>query len=253
VSPIFILDNSSAPARYGITASLWANRLGLPLWSLRPDFAGDVPDSHQHVIRAGYCVTSGLWRSDTLREEVRDIARLPSSDAVIVLASSQAPLIADLPGQRLYSDDSRHRLTLSDGQHTLLDLTADRYGRWDAASSSAGGSLRIALIGREGPPSGLSRHARLAGRCRGVAGAEPEVHFLRRSACPRDYTSSGFRAWCCQAVPRWRRSTDKSAWRKRRLPAAANAGVVPGMQSMMTAAVRRSPGCESAIPAKSPG
>ena len=86
MSPIFILDNTSAPARYGITASLWANRLGLPLWSLRPDFAGDVPDSHQHVIRAGYCVTSGLWRSDTLREEVRDIASLPESDAVIVLA-----------------------------------------------------------------------------------------------------------------------------------------------------------------------
>ncbi|MCS6067419.1 hypothetical protein LNO81_10760 [Klebsiella variicola subsp. variicola] len=36
MSPIFILDNTSAPARYGITASLWANRLGLPLWSLRP-------------------------------------------------------------------------------------------------------------------------------------------------------------------------------------------------------------------------
>ena len=54
MSPIFILDNTSAPARYGITASLWANRLGLHLWSLRPDFAGDVPDSHQHVIRAGY-------------------------------------------------------------------------------------------------------------------------------------------------------------------------------------------------------
>nr|WP_227661530.1 hypothetical protein [Klebsiella pneumoniae] len=27
MSPIFILDNTSAPARYGITASLWANRL----------------------------------------------------------------------------------------------------------------------------------------------------------------------------------------------------------------------------------
>ena len=150
MSPIFILDNTSAPARYGITASLWANRLGLPLWSLRPDFAGDVPDSHQHVIRAGYCVTSGLWRSDTLREEVRDIASLPESDAVIVLASSQAALIADLPGQRLFSDDRNQRLTLSDGQHTVLDLTADRYGRWDAGEpSSAGTSLRIALIGRE--------------------------------------------------------------------------------------------------------
>ncbi len=42
-------------------------------------------------------MTSGLWRSDTLREEVRDIASLPESDAVIVLASSQAALIADLP------------------------------------------------------------------------------------------------------------------------------------------------------------
>ncbi len=95
-------------------------------------------------------MTSGSGASDTLREEMRDIARLPSSDAVIVLASSQAALIADLPGQRLYSDESRHRLTLSDGQHTLLDLTADRYGRWDSGvSSSAGGSLRIALIGRE--------------------------------------------------------------------------------------------------------
>ena len=109
MSPIFILDNTSAPARYGITASLWANRLGLPLWSLRPDFAGDVPDSHQHVIRAGYCVTSGLWRSDTLREEAVSYTHL-----------------------------------------TLLDLTADRYGRWDAGEpSSAGTPLRIALIGRE--------------------------------------------------------------------------------------------------------
>lgn len=223
MSPIFILDNSSAPARYGITASLWANRLGLPLWSLRPDFAGDVPDSHQHVIRAGYCVTSGLWRSDTLREEVRDIARLPSSDAVIVLASSQAPLIADLPGQRLYSDDSRHRLTLSDGQHTLLDLTADRYGRWDSGvSSSAGGSLRIALIGREADHR-LVYPATLGslGDAAASLGLNLERSIsLRRSACPRDYTSfRPSRAWCCQAVPRWRRSTDKSAWRKRPWPA----------------------------------
>ena len=54
MSPIFILDNTSAPARYGITASLWANRLGLPLWSLRPDFAGDVPDSHQRPLAQRY-------------------------------------------------------------------------------------------------------------------------------------------------------------------------------------------------------
>ncbi|MDH0313306.1 hypothetical protein N7410_18725 [Klebsiella pasteurii] len=65
MSPIYILDNSSAPARYGITASLWANRLGLPLWSLRPNFAGDVPDSHQHVIRAGCCAISPACRHQT--------------------------------------------------------------------------------------------------------------------------------------------------------------------------------------------
>ena len=173
MSPIYILDNSSAPPATVLPPACGPIVLGCP-WSLRPNFAGDVPDSHQHVIRAGYCVTSGLWRSDTLREEVRDIARLPSSDVVIVLASSQASLIADLPGQRLYSDDSRHRLTLSDGQHTLLDLTADRYGRWDSGvSSSAGASLRIALIGRGRITVWSIPHARLTGRCGGVPGAEP--------------------------------------------------------------------------------
>lgn len=222
MSPIFILDNTSAPARYGITASLWANRLGLPLWSLRPDFAGDVPDSHQHVIRAGYCVTSGLWRSDTLREEVRDIASLPESDAVIVLASSQAALIADLPGQRLFSDDRNQRLTLSDGQHTVLDLTADRYGRWDAGEpSSAGTSLRIALIGRESDHR-LVYPATLGslGDAAASLGLKLEVHFFSRSVCPLGYTTSTTsRASCCQAVPRWPPSRDKSAWRKIRLPA----------------------------------
>lgn len=225
MSPIYILDNSSAPARYGITASLWANRLGLPLWSLRPNFAGDVPDSHQHVIRAGYCVTSGLWRSDTLREEVHDIARLPSSDVVIVLASSQASLIADLPGQRLYSDDSRHRLTLSDGQHTLLDLTADRYGRWDSGvSSSAGASLGLNLDVHFFAPVSLS------------AGLH-ELHLFQGVVLPGGSSMA--------AVNGQIRVAEDTLTRGQ-----PTLGLCLGMQSMMTAAVRRSPGFESAIPAE---
>lgn len=254
MSPIFILDNSSAPARYGITASLWANRLGLPLWSLRPDFAGDVPDSHQHVIRAGYCVTSGLWRSDTLREEVRDIARLPSSDAVIVLASSQAPLIADLQGQRLYSDDSRHRLTLSDGQHTLLDLTADRYGRWDSGvSSSAGGSLRIALIGREADHR-LVYPATLGslGDAAASLGLNLEVHFF----APVSLSTGLHELQAFQGVVLPGGSSMAAVNGQIRVAEETLArgqptlGLCLGMQSMMTAAVRRSPGFESAIPAE---
>ncbi|MEH0831940.1 glutamine amidotransferase-related protein [Pectobacterium cacticida] len=254
MSPIFILDNTAVPARYGITASLWANRLGLPLWSLRPDFAGDVPDSHQHVIRAGYCVTSGLWRSDTLREEVRDIASLPESDAVIVLASSQAPLIADLPGQRLYSDDSNHRLTLSDGQQTLLDLSADRYGRWDAkAPPSTGSSLRIALIGREADHR-LVYPATLGslGDAATSLGLNLSVHFLAPASL-----SAGFRdVHGFQGVVLPGGSSMAAVNGQIRVAEETIAtgqptlGLCLGMQSMMTAAVRQRPGFESAIPAE---
>ena len=253
MSPIFILDNTSAPARYGITASLWANRLGLPLWSLRPDFAGDVPDSHQHVIRAGYCVTSGLWRSDTLREEVRDIASLPESDAVIVLASSQAALIADLPGQRLFSDDRNQRLTLSDGQHTVLDLTADRYGRWDAGEpSSAGTSLRIALIGRESDHR-LVYPATLGslGDAAASLGLKLEVHFFAPvSLSPGLHDLNDVQGVVLPggssmaAVKGQIRVAEDTLARGQ-----PTLGLCLGMQSMMTAVVRRRPGCESAIPA----
>ena len=254
MSPIFILDNSSVPARYGITASLWANRLGLPLWSLRPDFAGDVPDSHQHVIRAGYCVTSGLWRSDTLREEVRDIASLPPSDAVIVLSSSQAPLIADLPGQRLYSDDSNHRLTLSDGQHTLLALTPDRYGRWDAGRpSSARASLRIALIGREADHR-LVYPATLGslGDAAASLGLNLDVHFF----APVSLSAELHELHLFQGVVLPGGSSMAAVNGQIRVAedtlnrGQPTLGLCLGMQSMMTAAVRRSPGFESAIPAE---
>ncbi len=64
--PIFIVDDVRVPARFGLLASLYANQLALPLWSLSPDFSGDFPNSHQHVAAAGHCVTSGLYGSDTL-------------------------------------------------------------------------------------------------------------------------------------------------------------------------------------------
>lgn len=148
--PIFIFGNTSVLARYSTTASLRANRLGPPLRSLRPNSVGDAPGSYQYVIRAGYCVTNDLWRSDTLRGEMRDITSLSESDTVIALASSQAAFIADLPGQRLFNSDHNQHLMLNDGQHTVLDLTADRYGRWDVGEpSSVGTSLRVTLINRE--------------------------------------------------------------------------------------------------------
>lgn len=103
MSLIFILDDASEPARYGVTASQLANQLSLPLWSLRPTFNGDFPDSHQHVAEAGYCVTSGLFLSDTLQQEVTDTCLLPTQRAVIVLAESDAPRIAHLSGERRYS------------------------------------------------------------------------------------------------------------------------------------------------------
>ena len=254
MSPIYILDNASVPARYGIAASLWANRLGLPLWSLRPEFAGDVPDSHQHVCRAGYCVTSGLWRSDTLREEVRDIAALPDEDAVIVLASTQAARISGLPGQRLYSDDSPDRLTLRDDQQTLLALTADRYGRWDeTASPPAQASVRIGLIGREADHR-LVYPATLGslGDAAASLGRELAIDFLPPASLSADLNElagldgvvlpGGSSMAAVSGQIRVAQATLASGL--------ATLGLCLGMQSMMTAAVRQQPGCEAAIPAE---
>ncbi|MBF7688580.1 glutamine amidotransferase-related protein [Acinetobacter rathckeae] len=101
--PLFIVDDAKIPAHYGITASMLANQKSLPLWSLRPTFHNDFPDSHQHVIAAGYCVSSGLFLSNTLQHEVTDVSQLPTHDAVIVLAEADAPRIAHLKGERLSS------------------------------------------------------------------------------------------------------------------------------------------------------
>ncbi len=105
MSLLFILDDALNPAQFGVAASLLANQQSLPLWSLRPSFSSDYPDSHQHVAAAGYCVTSGLYLSDTLQQEVTDVSLLPLQDAVIVLAAIDAPRIAHLKGERRASRD----------------------------------------------------------------------------------------------------------------------------------------------------
>lgn len=251
MSPIFVLDNASVPARFGITASLWANRLGLPLWSLRPAFAGDVPDSHQHVARAGYCVTSGLWRSDTLREEVRDVAQLPTSDAVIVLAETDVQRIATLIGQRLYSDDRDGNLTLRDGTQTLLRLSNDRFGRWlPSPTTDAGALLRIGLVGREADHR-LVYPATLGslGDAASALGFDLDVHFLPPAELSADLQEldalhgvvlpGGSSMAAVNGQIRVAQETVA-----RRLP---TLGLCLGMQSMMTAAVRQSAGFEEAI------
>jgi CTP synthase len=251
VSPIFVLDNASVPARFGITASLWANRLGLPLWSLRPAFAGDVPDSHQHVARAGYCVTSGLWRSDTLRDEVRDVAELPASDAVIVLAEADVQRIASLIGQRLYSDDRDGNLTLRDGTQSLLRLSADRYGRWlPAPKTDAGALLRIGLVGREADHR-LVYPATLGslGDAAAALGLDLDVHFLPPAVLSAElYELDALHGVVLPggssmaAVNGQIRVAQETV--ARRLP---TLGLCLGMQSMMTAAVRKTAGFEQAI------
>ncbi len=251
MSPIFILDNASVPARFGITASLWANRLGLPLWSLRPEFAGDVPDSHQHVVRAGYCVTSGLWRSDTLCEEVRDVAQLPVSDAVIVLAEADVQRIAERIGQRLYSDDCDGFLTLRDGTQTLVRLTADRFGRWlSLPPGEAGALLRIGLVGREADHR-LVYPATLGslGDAASALGFDLDVHFLPPAELSDDLQELDALhgvvlpgGASMAAVSGQIRVAQETV--VRRLP---TLGLCLRMQSMMTAAVRQSAGFEEAI------
>lgn len=251
MSPIFVLDNTSVPARFGITASLWANRLDLPLWSLRPEFAGDVPDSHQHVIHAGYCVTSGLWRSDTLREEVRDVAQLPTTDAVIVLTETDMHRIASLIGQRLYSDDRDDNLILRDNTQTLIRLTRDRFGRWlSTPPAESGISLRIGLVGREADHR-LVYPATLGslGDAASALGFDLNIRFLQ----PTDL-STGLQeidslhgivlpgGSSMAAVNGQIRVAQKTF--AHRLP---TLGLCLGMQSMMTAAVRQSAGFEQAI------
>lgn len=251
MSLIFILDDSPLPARYGVTASLWANQLGLPLWSLRPSFKGDVPDSHQHVIPAGYCVTSGLYRSDTLQQEISSADSLPNADAVIVLPAARAAAIVDLPGIRLFSHDSGQTLVLRDDTQPLLTLHTDHYGRWSAAPAAEPAStLRIGLIGREADHR-QAYPATLAalGDAASALQLTLDIHFLPPASLSANLDEleglhgvllpGGSSMAAVQGQIRVAQTTVT-----RPLP---TLGLCLGMQSMATAAVRQQPACEQAI------
>lgn len=254
MSPLFILDDSSVPARYGVTASLWANQLGLPLWSLRPDFDRDFHDSHQHVARAGYCVTSGLYRSDTLQQEVVDPDLLPTQDAVVVLMAAQAQRIAMLAGQRLLSTTSLDTLTLRDGEKTLMQLYADGYGRWATSlPQNASATVRIGLIGRKTDHRQVYPATLAAlGDAASALNLHADVHFL-----PPASLSAGLDelntlhgvilpGGASMAVVAGQIRVAEATLRHT-LP---TLGLCLGMQSMATAAVRQNEGFGQAIPAE---
>lgn len=254
MSPIFILDDSPVPARFGVTASLWASQLGLPLWSLRPDFDRDFHDSHQHVIRAGYCVTSGLCRSDTLLQEVTDPTLLPTQDAVVVLSASQEQRIAMLPGSRLQSLTRHDQLVLRDGNQTLLQLAADNYGRWSTSHPQSATTLvRIGLIGRENDHRQVYPATLAAlGDAATALDLGVEVHFLPPASLSADlHELNGLHGVVLPggasmaAVAGQIRVAEATL--SRTLP---TLGLCLGMQSMSTAAVRQSKGFEQAIPAE---
>ncbi len=250
--PTFILDDSPVPACFGITASVWANQRKLPLWSLRPEFDGDFPDSHQHVIAAGYCVTSGLYRSNTLLQEITDPALLPTQDAVVVVPVAQQNRIAALPGQRLYSHFSAGSLTLNDDQpKPLLKLSADDVGRWDStlvASQSV--SLPIGLIGREADHRQVYPATLAAlGDAAAALNLRLNIHFLSPASLSDDvHELDGLAGVVLPGGASMAAVIGQinvaEATLQRRLP---TLGLCLGMQSMATAAVRQAPGYQQAI------
>ncbi|ARU92675.1 glutamine amidotransferase-related protein [Tatumella citrea] len=251
--PFFILDDSPFPACFGVTASLWASQLNLPLWSLRPAFEQPFADSHQHVISAGYCVTSGLYRSNTLQQEVTDIAQLPDRDAVIVLAASQEALIASLPGPRLYSHYRDGQLILDGAQPPLtFSASPDRYGRYDAkpATAMATSPLTIAIAGHEAD----HRHAYPAtlaalGDAADALGLSVDIRFVPPDSLSAELSElaplSGIilpgGASMAAVIGQIRIA---EATLNTPLPVL---GLCLGMQSMATALVRQSAGCRQAI------
>ncbi len=251
--PFFILDDSPFPACFGLTASLWANQLNLPLWSLRPAFEQPYADGYQHVITAGYCVTSGLFRSNTLQHEVTDIAQLPASDAVIVLSASQEDLISTLPGPRLYSHYRQGQLSLDGAEPPLrCSASADRYGRYDAPApaSLAATPLTIAIAGHEADHR-RAYPATLAalGDAADALGLSPEIRFVppdNLSAELSELTGlSGIilpGGSSMAAVAGQIRIAEATF--NTRLPVL---GLCLGMQSMATALVRQSADCREAI------
>ena len=179
-----------------------------------------------------------------LIEALKYALKVLLGDAWAIVCYAKDDAVADLPGQRLYSDDRRHSLTLSDGQHTLLDLTADRYGRWDSGvSSSAGASLRIALIGRE-TDHRLVYPATLGslGDAAASLGLNLDVHFFAPvSLSPglhdlHDVQGVVLPGGSSMAAVKGQiRVAEETLARGQ-----PTLGLCLGMQSMMTAAVRRS-------------
>lgn len=244
--PVFILDDAHTPGRFGLLASLWANQLALPLWSLRPRFAGDYPDSHQHVISAGYCVTSGLWRSDTLQQEVSDIDLVPARDAIVVLSLADAPLIAHLPGQRLFSFSNGHSLRLQDGDVTLLEHTLS----FPLPDNDA---LRIGLIAREHDqreayPATLDALYAAAAHL----AVSLKIHFLPPSTLSAelheldDLHGVVLPGGASVSSVYGQIAIAHASW-KRNIP---TLGLCLGMQSMCTAALQRHKGYEQAMMAE---
>ncbi|RPE01186.1 CTP synthase [Candidatus Pantoea deserta] len=243
MSATFILDDALVPARFGLLASLWANQLGLPLWSLRPRFTGDYPDSYQHVAQAGYCVTSGLFRSDTLQQEVSDIARLPARDAVIVLSLADAERIKHLPGRRLYSYANSHPLRLQEGELTLLEHTV-AYPRPDHSA------LRIGLIARERDQrDAYSANLEALHAAAAQLAVSVDIRFLSPAALSGDLHELDdlhgivLPGGASMASVTAQIAVARASW-QRNIP---TLGLCLGMQSMCTAAVQCHPGCEEAM------
>lgn len=241
--PIFIVDDARVPARFGLLASLYANQLALPLWSLRPDFTGDFPDSHQHVAAAGYCVTSGLYRSDTLQHEVSDVALLPANEAVIVVAQADVARIAHLPGQRLKALSCETTMRLQNGSDTLLQhtLTAPTPGRH---------ALRIGLIAREHDqrdsyPATLEA---LYAAARALA-LDVDIHFFAPAALTNELSELDevhgilLPGGASMAAVRGQIAVAHAS-RQRNIP---TLGLCLGMQSMCTAALQRHPELSQAM------
>lgn len=252
-----VIDASTTPAGFGVTASALANQLRLPLWSLTPAFAGDVPDSHQHVAAAGYCVTSGLWRSDTLLHELRDASQLPAAGAVIVLSPQQ---LAALPENAIVLHDHQQADSrwLSDSQgNRILTLWQDDFGRWLPEPQPArAGDLALALIGREADQR-EAYPATLAalGDAADALGIGLKLRFLPPVTLSATLSElDGAEAIVLPggasmlSVPGQIRVAQAS--RQRKIP---TLGLCLGMQSMATAAVQTQPGCEQATMAEVAG
>ncbi len=229
MSLIFILDDAHNPAQYGVAASLLANQQSIPLWSLRPTFSSEYPDSHQHVAAAGYCVTSGLFLSDTLQQEVTDVSLLPLQDAVIVLSAADAARIAHLKGDRRASGDLPMLPdTTATGERTLriglMGRERDQRDSYPAnllSLQAAARQLGVALDIRLLPPAELSADLHELDDLHGVVlpGGSSMAAVLGQIAVAK--------ATLQRAIP--------------------TLGLCLGMQSMCTAVVQQSAGFESAM------